>query len=322
MQDKMEIFEWNINQRGGGKIKMPDFIAKVIAQKKSRIIILTEFVKGEGYEELKTRLEQAGYKIYHNEVSSQGNNEVLIAVKLDEHLSIESKPVEKMNTQQKILPNFLQLNAIYCQKELIVIGVRIRVLPTYEKRGRVFFTEVKNEIKLVFEYLEKKTFTEADIKKKILNISRDGWKQLMVRFKELQIEALKEHMDSINDNILCSGDFNYKSKQLEEVVNWTDYEIITPTEGFSFAFGGGGLNNTSIDHIITKGLYAKDANYDWKFMKMDEIYKGLSEEDNKSHLKGNPDHAILTADIIIENEKISKVTKVVREKIYAENLIE
>lgn len=277
----LKIIEWNINGRSGYNpaYAIPPFITNVIAEQNAHIIVLTELFITAGWHHLRSFLEE-NYKIFTSPYISEQNS-VLIGIKKDiEDFDYGSlKTTTQMNGNCKDDPNFLQISANYNKKPFTIIGTRIRV-------------------------------------------GDGGEEDLLARKK--QRESIYTHINSLENitQLICIGDFNatprflwitesltgyldLKSKGFElacpsyNTINNTYHRVNKEYSCWSFVHKDGvGIDKgkTSIDNIISKGVYLDNLDYIWSFVNQNNGYGYLKPEDYKSDLF-LPDHAILTATI-------------------------
>lgn len=256
MKNKINIMEWNIHGATGyGNYSTPVFVADWIMENKIDIAILTEFVTGCGWEYLQGRLEKQ-FALFVSPYISK-NNQCLIALKKNIGFSVEqAQVITEMCTINKDRPDFLQLNVKYKGTNINVIGTRIR---DYSNSN---------------EWL-----------------------------------SLDEHISSLtNEVVICLGDFNaYWSNQSGKIwrtdKNTTlpntckEYDIETPdwsllNNSFSYVLPGG--KKINIDSLIYRGVsLINEFKYEWNFVSKENGYGKVKPFDEKSHLIGLPDHAIL-----------------------------
>jgi endonuclease/exonuclease/phosphatase family metal-dependent hydrolase len=130
-----------------------------------------------------------------------------------------------------------------------------------------------------------------------------------------QFQALKEHLDNLpkDSKLICAGDFNewknHVSNNLGKSYNvctprydmavWQNYDTLDKWSAVVRNQKTKKDSKTLIDHIITKNVRVTNEDYLWDFVNKENEYGDLNPEDNKTHLIGLPDHAILIADIEI-----------------------
>lgn len=262
MCGKINIIEWNIHGAAGyGNHSIPFFVSDWIMNNNIHIAILTEFVIGSGWDYLKGSLEKE-YNLYISPYVSN-SNQCLIAIKKNVGFDLaNAKAITEMNTGEEEKPNFLQVEVVYNSSTINIIGTRIR--------------NSRNQ-------------------------------------KEWQ--ALDEHLTSQKDEVvICMGDFNAywsnkdgcfwrKSKNKTLPKTSFMYELETPkwdikNNGFSYVLPNG--NCINVDSLIYKGISSvQDIKYNWQFINSKNGYGNMTPRDQKSHLIGLPDHAILYGSIII-----------------------
>lgn len=262
MDNEINIMEWNIHGATGyGNYSTPFFVADWIIDYNIDIAILTEFVTGCGWEYLQGRLEK-NYAIFVSPYVSK-KNQCLIALKKNRGFDVDNvQAITEMNTAVKDRPNFLQLNVEYNGTIIKVIGIRIR--------------DFSNQNEWV---------------------------------------SLDEHLSGLENGIvICMGDFNaywsdktgtiWKTNRNTTLPNaCKKFDIETPDwnlKNNSFSYVLPGKKALSIDSLIYKGVSSvKDFKYEWEFVSKENGYGKLKACDEKSHLIGLPDHAILSGTITL-----------------------
>lgn len=309
MDGTIKIMEWNLNMRSRGGKEVPDFVLGQVEI--YDVVVLVEYKHDKEFED---KLEEKDFYVFAN--SNPLGNEVLIAIK-KELVSEKNEAyiiAETCGLQTDICPNFLRVDANILGQTVSIIGVRIRVLPEFEKRFSVYNnTEVIN-------LLESHGY-------KFKTILKYQWKQLDNICRHEQLECFLKVISKINNQVIILGDLNpicsrenynknIKNKHIDTGV-WSYWwikeqlnnglEIYTPKDGFSLV---GSDNKEYInDHIITnrKDTITK-AEYSWGFIKNDTKYDKLTAEDYKSsdEIVGYPDHAILSAEIVLADTDTEK----------------
>lgn len=275
---KLKVMEWNIHGAASMGWNNDYFIRRFVVDRilneKAHIIILLEFVVSKGWDYLQSRLEEGNYIWFITCTSSE--NGILIAIKRDiEGLNLEGiekyegdNISKKMNTSIEEKPNFLQVDIVINNELLTIIGTRIR--------------------------------------------DSDG---------KSQFKALKEHLEYINNKVICIGDFNTWASYIANFDKWNllpkDYSIHSPglykdqnnyyrnswdlsnncVAKWSFVHKNGG--KAPLEHIIAKNVTVTTKDYSWDFVNKNNGYDFRMCESYKSDLIGLPDHAVLKAEIII-----------------------
>jgi exonuclease III len=303
---KMKLFVWNINQRRSGQ-EIPLFVSEEIMnadkEDKADIVVLTEFISAAHKENIEKFIESLNekYECFYN-IDRKDGNGVLIAIRKDfvrsNNVKI-NKPIECMeinNKKQQEQPNFLQLDMIVNEKPISIIGTRIRIGTTC----RSDLIERREQVLSLIDHIDELKRKEKD-KKKYKNIIIAGdFNNLKIYGKESEYyltERKHYHgkvlFDTYNYHILKDDFFNY-----------AEMNVSTPESEseLTWSWVGKGRCKPKFkeDHIILKGFKVSDKKYSWDFVKKDNGYGDLKPEDYKSHLVGFPDHAILTADVELD----------------------
>jgi len=302
---KLKAMVWNIHGAAStgwsNQYEIKNFVVDKVVDIKADVIIINEFVVSQGWDYFQQQLVAHNYIWFITHTS--GNNGILIAVKkqiLNNADSIADQVYQTeivtttMTTKIKDKPNFLQVKLNIGEKELYVIGTRIRV-----KLDEVAARELNIEVRP---------------KQKLSDEGKDKIQKTQIQFKNQQLKALKEHLDSISPDaaILCGGDFNAWKNPIQTVMG-SRYSVSTPTyrmgkwQDYSTldvwsAVPYNDKNKQLFDHFIsTTNVKVVNPMYDgWSFVISNNTeYKDRRIEDYKSDLVGCPDHDILYADIEI-----------------------
>lgn len=121
----MKILEWNINQRCThiNTKKIPDFIAQAVLNEDPDFFVLTEAYKVQFWAEFINKF--PNYYLFSSDNSPQHQNEVVIGVRNDHQ---GARLVESMESGYANLnPNFLHVAITIDERDLHIMGVRIRV---------------------------------------------------------------------------------------------------------------------------------------------------------------------------------------------------
>lgn len=324
---ELNVLVWNIN--GNYSLRsyaIPTFIASTLVQtndmyKTVDIIILTEFVVAPGWCHLKAVLEEYEYSIFTSYASEQ--NGVLIAINknikgLDKKSLETAVPLTEMNTVKDKKPNFLQVTIKYKDNPLNIIGTRIRIEDKCNDNSK-----------------KKAKSTDSNVH---LNSNKEDQykKDNQLKFREDQFMALYDHLRSYKkQRVICAGDFNPKcsrKKYNKDKINYYEkkinimgqdrwcywwikdklknstFEIITPDKDKEEGSWVDKNNKMFLnDHIIISSDFnVPEAEYIWKFVTRENGYVKvlnnkkveLNINEDKSYLKGYPDHAILWAKVV------------------------
>ncbi|PIO78100.1 endonuclease/exonuclease/phosphatase family protein [Streptococcus parauberis] len=278
------IATWNINQRsnkGGGNI--PNLVIDELEKLSVDIICLTEYVKSSNHVNFCKELDSLGYSVFVDPRNESFKNEILIAVK---------KKLAK-DTRIKVLPlgdlypNFLHLKTRFDNTTLHIIGVRVQISYIDERKP----------------YHEKLPLKIQDAKERLE-----------------QINQVIRYVQNLNGNICLIGDFNNDhyfenqtvdswKKNMEYLQNYYSYPLLVqsikneinlenysptgePDKVYSWINKRLKKDNPKRyirnDHLFSN-VVVSNSTYNWSFFKNPD-YKNII---------GYPDHAILTATILI-----------------------
>lgn len=280
---ELKAMVWNIHGAAStgwnNNYTIKKFVVDKITSINASIIIINEFVIASGWDYFQDRLINNDYLFFLTHTST--NNGVLIAVKKyisglnfnNQELYGAEIVSTYMNTTINDKPNFLQVKLSVNNKELYIIGIRIKVL-----------------------------------------IEKDATETQKQYYKNQQLRALKDHLDSISSDamILCGGDFNTWRNPISNMLSsnynvstpkyqmaiWQDYSTLNTWSAVPYKNG----NKQLFDHFISsKNIQVIDLVYDgWSFVFSNpNEYKNRKAEDYKSDLIGCPDHDILHANICL-----------------------
>lgn len=254
---------WNINQRSnfGSKREIPSIIFEEINRQNADVIVLTEFVKVEKYRSFFQDLEMNDYKVINDPRDLLNMNQVLIAVK-NNLLANNSFVVSTMphnDSVNKLFPNFLHLSLTTQEKEIHIVGTRIRI----ENSTAEDFQERKLQLDTLTEYLQQLKGTVI-----VVGDFNNGWYQ---------------EGEKANSYEGRSREF-YSYPLMKQIVNAIGFEVHTPKNSYSWN------NGFKLDHILTKGAKLFNPLYDWEF---------TESKDYIQNAIGMPDHAVLTAQVAI-----------------------
>lgn len=274
--EKINIVEWNINQRTSNK-PIEAFVSSEVTKSNPHIIFMVEYKEDIIFEDIIKRL---GYKVYTTG-QIQGKNEVLIAIKNDGIFTNAKKNIKELSNSLDILSVGVQFR----DRNICLIGTRIQVgagdKADYINRGK--------QLKELASYTKK-------IKNKFDSVIIAG------DFNHGQIR------EEYND------DFLYKDylqepcsyQKIKRIFKEIDCQVCTPkgnnNSTFSWVgkFGNEKTYNIKEDHIIVSNDINVDTiNYDWDFVNKRNGYIDLMSNDYKSEFSGMPDHAKLVATVSI-----------------------
>lgn len=117
---EIKYIEWNLNARGGINYEIPMFITKYL--KEADLFVLVEFCASKGWDRFKDEMKE--YDLYCSPYTSVGYNQVCIGIRRDikyKLISVVTKDICDIN-----IPEFLQINIMMDNKELSIIGTRIK----------------------------------------------------------------------------------------------------------------------------------------------------------------------------------------------------
>lgn len=257
----MKLIEWNIHGAAGyGNYSMPSFIANTILDLNPDVAILVEFVFAEGWGMVKKSLEKHYYLLSSPYVS--GTNGILIAIKKEVAGAGENMElVADLHTEQPELPNFLQVKVLEGNKEINVLGVRIRDDPETNEM----------QCKAVSDHIRTLSANSTIICAGDFNI----WNRYV-----------KERI-GISDIQVYTPEYTMEPGKFNTLSTWSAV--------IKGRYGGSG--KALIDHVIVRNANVCKIEYRWDFVNRKNGYGDLKAGDYKSHLSGLPDHAILLAEI-------------------------
>lgn len=244
----MKIIEWNINQRSNCKNKnnIPNFISDEIHKQEVDIIILTEFYKVSDWIEFVNKL--AKYNVFYTDNGTDKGiieNEILIAVRKD---ILVKRIIPLKSTKDNTNPNFLRVDIKYKEKDLTIIGVRIR-----DSRGDQAFLDNQHKI---FNEEIKKVSKDAD------NVVILG--DFNAREKFIKDKSIKETDYTIHHSSYGSYSFVFNNGgraqidhliyrgrgiKVESVDNYWDFTKCNKLV-YQHIHNDGGIENPFPDHAI------------------------------------------------------------------------
>lgn len=274
----MKILEWNLNlrtQKGNdfkqpvvaSELVIPEFVGNVLNNIQYDIVVLTEFIKCYNWKEFVGSL--INYNVFIN--CDNEDKGVLIAVKKE--IEVIEIVREINGLKNKPAPHFLQVKVRYKQKEIYIIGTRIKVGSGHKED----FEERKKQF--------------DSLKKHISLLSKDG---LVVTGDFNNAYIRDDYKGRPQES------YNYdKIKKWFKEINMKLIEI----EGFSHA---GYLKE---DHLIVSNDMKAKGVYSEEFISEEnlgqEIYCNIyfkGDYFNKKDITlpiGYPDHSILKAEIFL-----------------------
>lgn len=272
--EKINIVEWNINQRTNSK-PIEEFVSNEVTKSKPHIIFMVEYKEDIVFEDTIKRL---GYKVYSTG-QIQEKNEVLIAIKNDGTFTNTKKYITE-------LPNSLDILSVGVQfkdRNICLIGTRIQVgtgdKSDYIDRGK--------QLKELASYTK-------EIKNKFDSVIIAG------DFNHGQIR--EEYNDDFLYKDYLQEPCNYQ--KIKRIFKEIDCQVCTPKDNKTFSWVGkvGEKKNYYIkeDHIIiSNNIFLNTISYEWDFVNNKNGYADLRCDDYKSEFSGMPDHAKLVATVSI-----------------------
>lgn len=148
-EKEYSYLEWNIQGAGGyNNYSTPHFVIDTILCKDMDIVVLVEFFISSKFDYLITLLS----KKYHVFISPfvMGHNQVLIALKKEKFEETEIVEVNSINVINKSLPEFLSVRLKIGDKDLYVIGTRIK---TEGDTNKAQFDFLNNRFQLMTSFI-------------------------------------------------------------------------------------------------------------------------------------------------------------------------
>lgn len=266
---EFNVLHWNINQKCKNT-DTPEMIALEILRRKPDIIVLTEFLKTQNYENMLIEpLEEHGYVVFLDPRDAKKDiRQVLIAIResvIDTAQSTDTTPIYLPDNEGHLFedsdsngyPNFLRVDLSLCGAPVSVIGTRIRTTINPPKK----------------------------------NLSSEE-RQKEHRFRQRQLQYLLQELPP-DRKIIMLGDFNIDENFKDnEKKNW-DYERhylpclnFAELQKFAAENTVNLLSGWKLDHLILSNDFsAIDVQYDDKW-------------EQKKNTKNYPDHPILTATVV------------------------
>lgn len=270
---------------------IPWMVNKVIEEKPD-IININEFVVSDGWDYFRNQLIENGY-CYFMTYSSYENG-ILIALKKEtfeikcrNDVCVTKHIKDKYNAD---LPDFLAITLKYKERPLTIIGTRIKVL-----------------------------------------INTNNY-NLDFKFRKRQFKTLLDYISNIEGRLLVTGDFNngaifneidknhlysncsrkyYNYQMIWREVEDKKLSLSTPDRGgkygdkYSIVTFDSKLNKTYYtkeDHLISRGFETSKCDYVWNFVTPENGYGNIEEQDYKGNIKFVPDHAMLYAELVVEDD--------------------
>ena len=262
-----KVLGWNINQRSGLGKEIPELVFQELLAQDADIIVLTEVVKNDSLSVFIQKMREAGYEAAISK--NENTNEVCILWKAEIYqlLNVDDSLITAKENDN---PNYLMVELKdQNDKKFNVVGYRIRVgskESTNEYEGRA------RQMKIVTEKLA------------LLN----GPTMVVTDSNNLRRGATRKEWNlSVLDSMLAAIGFIRNTPEGSSI-----YAETAVSQEYEFAE----------DHIITKGIEIRDAEYDRDFVKRDtDIY--VWGKDFTKHIEGTnfykqilvgfPDHAIV-----------------------------
>lgn len=262
-----KVLGWNINQRSGLGKKIPELVFQELLEQNADIIVLTEVVKNDSLNSFIQKMRETGYKSAISKNENTNDVCILWKAELYQLLNVDDSLITAMENDN---PNYLMVELKdQNDKKFNVVGYRIRVgskesVNEYEGRAR--------QMKIVTEKLA------------LLN----GPTMVVTDSNNLRRGATRKEWNlSVLDSMLAAIGFIRNTPEGSSI-----YAETAVSQEYEFAE----------DHIITKGIEIRDAEYDRDFVKRDtDIYAWG--KDFTKHIEGSnfykqilvgfPDHAIV-----------------------------
>ncbi|MGN0494773.1 MAG: endonuclease/exonuclease/phosphatase family protein [Lachnospiraceae bacterium] len=274
-KSKYKIMEWNINGRTGygGHYQIPvKLLVDTIQEEAPDIMVLVEFVKVNGYDDLSALLNEMGYSIFSTKYQ-RGRNGIAIIVRSELQPIYVEERIDMENSDK--WPDYLKVDI----DDLSIVGTRIRVDSDFSKR--------KEQLDLLLNRMEKSDkhfavlgdYNNANIKNEedMLFEVYDGQRQYY-NYQMIWREVEKNRQWSL---LTPDQGLGYNSQ----------YSIVTDYKGY--------ISHTKDDHMITdlpKEL-CRVCKYKWDFVNERNGYGKRNSSNVLSDLIGLPDHAILVTEV-------------------------
>lgn len=283
---KLKIMEWNINGRSGYSCAyaIPPFIADEIMKQSADIVILTEFVLTAGWHHIKSALEKEFFLFTSAYIT--GQNGILIAIKKNiDGLNVKTAKIStNINSGQIEKPNFLQVTVNYKNNLMTIIGTRIRM----KELSKIDYQNRKKQIDALIEHV-------VAIKNHVIIIG-DFNNSKICGDENKRYKDVKENYHYTFDGSVSVLYDTYNYHILKDTFEDNGFSISTP-DNIKWSWVDRNKYKYRQDHIFSKGVEISEIEYGWGFVNKDNGYGYLKQEDYKSHMISQPDHAILTADI-------------------------
>lgn len=265
--DTVKIIEWNIHGAGGyGNYSTPNFIVNKILSEKVDIVIIVEFIQGNNWGYLGTELEK-DYELFISPYSND-RNQVMSALKKESKFIVEN--VITVNPIDKNKPEFLQIETVFKETPLTIIGVRIKTQGNYSETESQF-EFLRNHLMLLSN---KNVLCAGDF---------NVWKNPLSQKLAINLEKI------------FTPEYSMRPGDFSTLNTWSAVIKKLKNDKGSKAL---------IDHIVGFGMDKKSVKlqYDWDFVTNDNGYGDIKQDEYKSHLIGLPDHAILFAEFKLNNK--------------------
>ena len=278
----IKILEWNINQRSCENSSFPEYVITEISRKNPDVIVLVEF-KGENN---RSRLDRAFSERYYTYsyngsqyTSVNGNIKTGNGIYMGLKKSIFNEPSPEEITWEESFkdkqPNWLKIKStIKTEKELTIIGVRVKVGSKHDKKE---LNDRKSQINWLLKE-NKQTKRQVIIGDLNYGPAETDWCE-------------KEKLNW-QDIVYMMRDEGY-----------LDYQQFSP-----YSPPGTSWKGKQLDWLITKGVFIDGHSYynqlDWSFGKNNDLLYLEGYRVPEGYFIINeppfPDHAILTTEITLE----------------------
>lgn len=141
---EIKYLEWNVNARGGKDYKIPDFICNHL--NKVDVFVLVEFRMDNGWDTFLNNLTE--FDVYCSPYIPKGYNQVCVGIRKTMNyklLSVVSNDVCDVN-----VPEFLQVDIEIADKQLSIIGTRIKTQGRTKEQQFVFLKSYLAKIDTFF----------------------------------------------------------------------------------------------------------------------------------------------------------------------------
>ena len=278
----IKILEWNINQRSCENSSFPEYVITEISRKNPDVIVLVEF-KGENN---RSRLDRAFSERYYTYsyngsqyTSVNGNIKTGNGIYMGLKKSIFNEPSPEEITWEESFkdkqPNWLKIKStIKTEKELTIIGVRVKVGSKHDKKE---LNDRKSQINW------------------LLKENKQTKRQIIIgdlNYGPAETDWCEKEKLNWQDIVYMMRDEGY-----------LDYQQFSP-----YSPPGTSWKGKQLDWLITKGVFIDGHSYynqlDWSFGKNNDLLYLEGYRVPEGYFIINeppfPDHAILTTEITLE----------------------